>query len=768
MRDRRKSVFSESDTVTYVPVQIHQPSRAKRHRLKWSERMIRKHQLNRIKCVDEEVQARLNAEIAAKSSFDAGVAAAAAAMRSYEGSSASAGAFSSGASAFVGGSAAEVKRQGAKNKNSKPEKVKKPKKKVNKKVIKWVAIVLAILIGISAIGVGTVAALNNFLFFPDADEALENALESKIDLGTKFDISDLLDRGKIEVQATGVSELGLEAEKFNGTLTYTKNAASLNALLDNQEFNFVYTDKGVAFNAQKFESDKYYGASFKDLVAQVEGSFLNPESDSVNSLSEYEYEEFLETVKDLEAVRENEKEYEKAAETVLEAIEKAFEESTLSEYETNYGGLTVFGEVRSARCRIYSFDNGDLLDFATKLAATFENPDAKLSEAVDKLLAVEEFRYELEDRIGASLENCDEVAEMLADTVELLEAMDEPWSAKLVLAYVGRAFTAIQLRVATEDGETLVVIDFGEHPSRDRDLVVEIETKDNSGATNTLRLDYGVEKADGKSVATFSVGMKEREDAYSADYDKTTYRYSFTFDDAAGKASLKATEETEYLFGGDEPIVDSSDMFEVIFKLDDSYTSLTLELDKIIGAFGEEEEIDLDYKITLSKFYGWIKLPEYENVLLMDADDYDDVYSDFDEYYTEFIDSYVGGFDISDLLSGIELPDLALPEIDLGGNGGSGGNKPSGNKPGATTGISSGSYVYEDGTGYKDIYFLNNGSYTYKSYNGDELLYDEIGTYEAYSDRIVFYPGDAEEYELSVDGIEANELVLDGMSYFRQ
>ena len=147
MRDKRKSILPDSDSMMYVPVQTRQPSYAKRHRLKWSRRLIRKHQLNRIKCVDEEVQARINAEVAAKSSFDAGVAAAAENLRTYGASSASAGAFSSGASAFVADNTV------SKNGKVKAEKAKKQKKPLNKKALKCVAIIAAALILASFSGI---------------------------------------------------------------------------------------------------------------------------------------------------------------------------------------------------------------------------------------------------------------------------------------------------------------------------------------------------------------------------------------------------------------------------------------------------------------------------------------------------------------------------------------------------------------------------------------------------------------------------------------
>lgn len=724
--------------------------------------MIRKHQLNRIKYVDEEAQARLNAEVAAKCSFDAGVAAAAASFRHSDASPPSAGAFSSGAGAFASGSAVASNSADTK---SKPQKIKKPKKKINKRALAIVAIILAIVIGVSAIGFGIYAALKNFVFFPKTDEALENALESKLDIGTKFDLSDLLDRGRIELLATDLSDIGLNTNNFASTLTYTKDAADLYASLGGQNFHLVYNDKGVAFNAEKFDSDTYYGFAADGLAAQIEDSFLNPDNDSENALSESEFEALLETVRDLEAIRENEREYEDAADTVLEAIKDAFEASTLSQHETNYGGLMVFGEQRSARSRIYSFDNSDLVDFSSKLASAFENADGKLSEAVARLLSVDEFRFSLEDHIGASIEDCDDLALAFSDIAELLETRGNKWSAKLVLAYVGRAFTAIQLRVVTEESETLAVIDFGEHPSRDKDLKISVENVGGDDTAEVFSIDYGVEKADGKSVVSLGIGFEERDDFYG-DYDKTTYRFALTFDGGAGKASLKATEDTEYLFGGKEPIEDSSDIFEMIFKLEDGMFSMSLELDKLIGAFGEEQEIGGGYKLTLSKFYGRVKLPEYRNLLSMDAEDYDELCYDYNEYISEFYDGYVGNVDVGEIFPDLDMPSIALPEINLPSGGGStGGN---GRPSGESTAVESGSYVYEDGTGYKDVYFFNNGSYSYKSYSGDQLLLEELGTYEAHSGYIVFYPNNAEEYELSIDEADENGMVLDGISYYKQ
>ena len=752
----------------YVPVQTRQPSYAKRHRLKWSRRLIRKHQLNRIKCVDEEVQARINAKVAAKSSFDAGVAAAAENLRTYGASSASAGAFSSGASAFV------VDNTVSKNGKVKAEKAKKQKKPLNKKALKCVAIIAAALILASALGFGTMAALNNFLFIPDADVALENALESKLDIGTKFDISDLLDRGKIEFVADDMSDAGLYSDTVTQTILYNKDGASVNATFDNQEFNFVFNKKGAAFNAQKFEADQYYGFSFDDVEGQLDGSFLNPDNDSINALSDDEYEELLDMLGDFEYVLENESKCEKDAKTVRKALEEAFEESTLSESETVHGGLVVFDEARYARSVIYNFNNGDILDYAEKLAAKFDSPSPELSGAVENLLTIGETRAALESAVGGSVEGCEDIAEVFADIAELLETKEDDWSARLVLAYVGRAFTAIQLRVVSEEQDVIAVVDFGKNPARDKDLRFRVDVTLSSGEIFSTFAEYGVEKEDGKSVVTLALGTEEHDDPYSDDYNKNVAVYRMTFDGSAGKATLTGSEETERLFGGDEPIIDETQLFEISFNLEDRFGSLSLELDSISDAYGEKEFVG-SYKLTLSKYYGWIKLPEYENVLLMDADDYDELDAELDEYIEEFRSEYIGTeFDIADAFPEISFPEMPYLEqlypsdepTDKPSNKPS--NNPS-NKPSDDSfTIESGSYTYNDGTGYTDTYFLNNGKYSYKGFNGETQIFEESGTYEVYSDYIVFTPNGEEEYELNIDSYEGNELILDGVSYFRQ
>ena len=759
MRNKRKSVLPSSDSVMYVPVQTRQPSHAKRHRLKWSGRLIRKHQLNRIKCVDEEIQARINAEVAAKGSFDAGVAAAAESLRTSGAASASVGAFSSGASAFKGD--AKVDKSG----KVKAQKPKKPKKKLSKKAIKCMIIVAASVVLAAALGFGTVAALNNFLFIPDADVALENALKAKLDLGTKFDISDLLSRGKIELVADDMLDTGLYSDTVNQTIVYTKDGANIKTAFDSHEFNAVYNDKGIVFNAQKFETDKYYGFSFEDIEEQVENSFLNPDNDSKNALSETEYEELLETVRDIEYILDNQKDYEKDAKTVAKALKEAFEESTLSEHEISYGGLVVSGEARYARSVIYNFNNGDIVDYAEKLSAKFDSPSSELSESVEALLSIDSTRTALEDAIGGSVEDCDDLAEIFSDFAELLETRDDDWSARLVLAYVGRAFTAIQLRVVNEEKDVLAVVDFGENPLMDKDLSIRVDVTEESGVSSTFFADYGVEKEDGKGIVTLSLGSKKYEDPYSNDYDKETYVYQMTFDGKAGKATLTGREETELLFGGTEPRVDESQLFEISFKLEDKMTSLSLELDGISSEYGEEEFLG-SYKMTLSKYYGWIKLPEYENILLMDADDYDDLDDELNEYFEEFRAEYIGSeFDIADVFPDIDFPSIELPDSDPSGNGGS---KPSGKPSGNGTAIESGSYIYDDGNGYTDTYMFNNGNYSHKGFNGGDLIFEERGTYEVYSDYIIFTPNGDEEYELNIDSYEGGELILDGVSYFRQ
>lgn len=66
-----------------------------------------------------------------------------------------------------------------------------------------------IVVAITVVATVSVSAAKNYLFFPNTYEALANALEPKLDLGTKFDVKDLLDGGKPEFTASDIEDANL-------------------------------------------------------------------------------------------------------------------------------------------------------------------------------------------------------------------------------------------------------------------------------------------------------------------------------------------------------------------------------------------------------------------------------------------------------------------------------------------------------------------------------------------------------------------------------
>ena len=765
MKNKRNSSFPSADTVMYVPVQVKQPSRAKRHRLKWSKKLIRKHQLNRIKFVDEEVQARINAQVAAKGSFDAGVAAAAAEMRAK------------GASkdpAFGG------KAYSSKKNNKKVA-------KKGSKVAKCLAIILSVAILLAAIGFGVLSALNYFLFIPDTDVALENALKAKFDIGTEFDLTKLSERGVITLEANDLDKLGLSADSFSASVAYNKKAASINASVGDHDFTALYDNaNGVAFNAESFDEDTYYGVPFENLASQVEKSFFNPDEEGKNAMPEEEYKALLELVKDVEETAENNEEFGEYAECIKDALDEAFEESTISNHEISYGGINVFDKVRSARCVLYNIDNADLVNFAKKIVKKLESPSAEIERAVDKMLRNDLMATTLEKYLGGEIENCEDLADILSDLTKTIQEEDKEWSAKLVFAYVGRAFTAIQLRLVTEDSEMLAVVDFGEQPYKDRTIAVQVDIAREDGSAYSFNANYCVTESDTESLVALSYSTEHSGEVSDELLGKKTRFYSFTIDKSSGDALFEASVKNEVPTENSKPKVTSTDLLEIAFKVSDSKDSLGIELE---GMTAGEMEIKIpgSYKLTLSKQSGSIKLPEYKNILSMDDDDYSELCKDFDEYCKELADDTFGkNSTIIGIISGLlgtpddETP--GIPSVDDEQDG-DGEQQDATDKPadGEQTDespeeddgnivIDSGRYVYEDGTGYKEIYFFNNGQYTHKCYDGEELLgSEERGAYEIYLGNIILYPnGEADSYELSAEYGTAEELILDGLSYFRE
>ena len=505
-------------------------------------------------------------------------------------------------------------------------------KKRSKKLIRLFVILAAFAVAIVLVSVGVVYFLNNYVFFPRADKALANVLESKFDLGTKFDIRDMVKQGKIELVAEGIEDV----DRLEATVAYGKKGVSASLASDGEELSAVLTRKGIAAGSEKFRDGEYYGISFLDLFDNLDGSFLNPENDSEYALAEKKYESLKSLVSKLEDIADGKGKNAKDAAVMLETVKTAFDKSPLYNKVKSYDDVEIGGNLRAARSIAYTFDHASVKGFLEALADTFEEPSAELEDAVSRLIEGGVLTEAIEDYLGVTLESCEDIAELIDDLARLMDVFlgKSDWHGRLILAYVNDAFSAIELSVELKQRSFYVLVDFGENPKSDKNMsFTVIDEKLDSKQSLIKKVEH---------VASYSVEEQGRQTVIFASYRSATtgkdegcfeqsYEANALLDRDNDIATLKV-DKYETVNGAEV----HSSICDLGFDMTDGNSTFILATDDALSAE--------KYTLTLKKRAGAVKLPKYQDVLEMDVQDADALISEFKES-AEWILHIVGFFD---------------------------------------------------------------------------------------------------------------------------
>ena len=495
---------------------------------------------------------------------------------------------------------------------------------LKKRVIKIGLAALIIICSICLLSSAVWAVASNYIFFPKLDDALENSLEPKLDIGTSFDISDLLKEGRIELELSDIEEYDMD--KLMLSLAYNKNEAAFNATLDEEQFAAVATKKGFAASSNKINDGENYGFSFKDLEERYKDSSFAYRGDSKYALDKYTHKQLLEYIETFEDMTDGSSSSKKDVENIKKAIARAFKKSEISDCEYSYAGIKVGDSTRSARCKTYSFGKEELVEFVENLIDEFDDPSASLEKSLERLRIIDDG----ENR----------VVEALDSIIYSLDAADDHWKVTVAFAYVNRAVSAIVGKVTYVGGEAKFTIDFGEDPQRDTnmDIVVEIDEyvgSDEASMTvnkSKLYASYASKREGDRGTASLSAGV----DIHNSDIGN--FKYELTakgvFDDKNEKAELSLT------FGdGEQSLFDAM----VECKLEDKASKLSLELEKItVKSDGKDTDIELpcDIKLSIYRSAGPIKLPRFEDVLDMEGDEFDKLCDKANDYLDGLSEKY--------------------------------------------------------------------------------------------------------------------------------
>lgn len=495
--------------------------------------------------------------------------------------------------------------------------------KSKKSFLKPLIISVSILLALAIVGVAAYAVLAHFLLFPNFATALGNTLESKLDIGTEFDIAKLIDGGKITVEAEGMDG---KTEDASFTLSYNKNGYVANAVLDRYEIDLALTEKGMAYSSNKLNGGKAYGIAFKNIEQTLEGSALYYRNDGDFALSKDEFKAKLEA---LEALAADDKQLKKDLLAVYSEIDKAFEDSEISEYKSAYGGIKIKGETRDARAQIYSFDGKDLARFLADAAERFDDPSDKLEEAVERLSKNEIFEL-ISSYIGYRVEDAESLAELLDKLSDSVKANLGDADFDLVVGYVGRCVSVLQLKITEGEDSTMIMLDFGAKPKLEYKIDLSLENT-TGGVKTKVALGYNVNTTDDGRRAVVKLGNYAYTDAKRGYYEMSGSEISLDFCGKDEVSFVVKTVEEVFDENLDKPAVWKTTDMEALFEYTDSRDEIVLELKKVT-ADTKDETPKGDYKITISTKPDAVKLPKYEKVFKMSERDYEDYREEVNDF----------------------------------------------------------------------------------------------------------------------------------------
>lgn len=609
---------------------------------------------------------------------------------------------------------------------------------VSKGVVKVIVPVAIVLIIATAI-CGVITLLNNYVIFPRVDKALANSFEAKLDVGTRFDISDLFEKGKIELSADDVQHIGMGNADLDLSLSYNKKGASGSLEFGNRRFDVVITENGAAASSPQVENGTRYGVYFESLASDLGTSFLNPDNKAQNALGKYEYEKLLSFAQKLEDKANSDGKEKKDALIVLKEVAKVFEESSVSDCEKSYDGIFVNGEKRNARKLTYEFDKAEVIEFIENLEELFKAPSDKLRAATENLLANKSLTEGIEN-MGYSLETCDDLAKFIGDLTKLVNLVDV-FEVTLEVAFVNDAVTAIVFECAIDNTDIELLVDFGAKPKKNKTILASLSiVNESSGRAkeSVYNFEYSVEKIKKVNTVTAvystSIAIKDTD---MEEKTETSDLFEMKLDKKNETASFSLKKDATYSIGDAESSSETSS-YDVSCSMKDRSSKLSFTLLGLTQNGYTVYEPTGDVNVTLFKKPDRIDLGKFTEILKMNVADSDKV--------------------VTSAVSQVESMWKSLGNI-----------KPVIVKPGTENEIKSdiyfdGFFVYEYDTYYYDQFKFSGNKYQRWSYDGKSNNIEE-GTYFVSGDKITFIPDDAEQYEQNIISAGENSFVIEGNLY---
>ncbi|MBE6593813.1 MAG: hypothetical protein E7642_07460 [Ruminococcaceae bacterium] len=611
-----------------------------------------------------------------------------------------------------------------------------------KRLSRFIIPAVLVLAAAAILNVG-ISVLNDHVFFPRIDKALVNSLEPKFDIGTRFDIKDLLKKGRVELSADDVSHIGRGKTDLDLSLSYKGNQAHASLDFTDRQLDAVITKDGIAASVSDVEKGNRYGAYFKGVASSLNSSFLNPENKAENALSKAEYQKLVSLAQDLDNSASNSGETKKDAVVVLGEVLKVFNDSEISHREISYDGIYLNGEKRNARTATYDFNKKDVVDFLYGLEALFNSPSDKLKSATEDLLENGTFTKKIED-MGYTLETCSDVAKVIGDVAELFERMDDI-DVKLEVAYVTDAVSAITLDCSFgDDTEIELLVDFGARPKKDKTVYVSLlVAKEHSSSQSERRyvFEYSVEKV--KKVNTVSAVYSTStsiKDGYGEELTESRDLFEIVLDAKNDTASFNVGHNDESSVNGAENGINESS-YGIRCAMVDRSSKLSLTLLDATANGGRRYEPTGSVVLTLYKRPERIELGEFEEILKMDVKESDAIASAARSSLKNVWDA---------------LKNLRPVKLDA-----------SSEDKAESDVYFDGFFSYKYEQYYYDQFDFSGNTYERWSYDGRDNK-TERGTYFVSGETITFIPEDEKQYEQKISSIGENSFMIEGNLYEKQ
>ena len=496
------------------------------------------------------------------------------------------------------------------------------KKNSPKRILLIALIAFAALAIVASIFIG-VSIYRSYVLYPRIDKALANALEPKLDLGTKFDARDMIRQGSSEFLLKDVGG----AKEIGGGVNYGKKGATAYISADGERIDAILTRQGIAISADGVGGEGYYGIEFGKIGDEIDKSFLNPENGSEYAMAKQKYEELRTLVFQLEEVANSKAEYADSARVLLDAFAKAHEASPLYTEEHLRGEMIINGESRAARGVVYSFDHKSLTGYLEALAEIFAAPDEELRAATERLICSGILKYEFERFLDRELSGCEDVANTLKSLTRLINVLfgGSDWSGKISVAYVKNAISAVELSIEMKKLKIHALADFGVDPTKDKSMIFVFDKDILDSTGNFIRskqhvVEYDVKIAGKQTRAELSYAVCE--EVSDGTLDKETDLFVFELDRKGGNARIALENRVEYYHpwatettaDRRESIIDKS------FEIKDGYSSI-----KLVASDRSQ--------LVLSRRAKRVSMPDYENILNLEIGRVDTLLDEFCEKY---------------------------------------------------------------------------------------------------------------------------------------